>query len=428
MFYGLRTDHIPIEHLYDIPASRAYPLAPIVMFLGIVLNVISHVARDVPDFVLQTVAIIVRLSFETTPTPMTAVQQDVLDQLPPNLHSALRRFNLSARTITFAACPVCHALYRPTTPSVPGVSIYPNSCSSRPHPDSQVCDTVLLDDKTRKPVRPYVVQDFKDYSSGLLSQSENVRFINASCDDAMESIRQGKPAPDQVGGPLQGEFIKSFMIGDEQKEYFVDRGDEIRLPFAFHTDSFNVEGMSIRGASRSCTILSAACLALPPELRYKSENVYLAAIIPGPTEPHLTQMNHYIAPVIDMSVDAWVNGIHHSRTALHPQGCTSRSAVVVAVMDLVAARKTSQLASHSSHFFCHVCNCYHQSERSRCDFQNWTRHDVDERARGKMARRIQSQGTGEAFQGTWGEVVRALASSVLGPYPEIGSGPYALHL
>ncbi|KAI0634151.1 hypothetical protein C8Q77DRAFT_1173032 [Trametes polyzona] len=109
--------------------------------------------------------------------------------------------------------------------------------------------------------------------------------------------------------------------------------------------------------------------------------MYLAAIIPGPSEPHLTDLNHYIAPVIDMFVDAWDRGIHHSRTALHSDGRVSRSAIAAAVMDLVAARKTSQLASHSSHFFCHVCSCYHQSQRGRHDFETWTRRDVKEMRR-----------------------------------------------
>jgi hypothetical protein len=41
-----------------------------------------------------------------------------------------------------------------------------------------------------------------------------------------------------------------------------------------------------------------ACLNLPPSIRYKPENMYLAGIVPGPEEPKLEMLNHYQDPLI----------------------------------------------------------------------------------------------------------------------------------
>ena len=56
--------------------------------------------------------------------------------------------------------------------------------------------------------------------------------------------------------------------------------------------------MTVRGASTSSGIISMACLNLPLDVRYKPENMYLAGIIPGPKQPSLENLNHYIRPLI----------------------------------------------------------------------------------------------------------------------------------
>jgi hypothetical protein len=65
-----------------------------------------------------------------------------------------------------------------------------------------------------------------------------------------------------------------------------------------------------------------ACLNLPYTIRHKPENMYVAGIIPGPQEPTLTELNHYLKPVIDDFVTSWTEGIRYSHTALHPSGRT----------------------------------------------------------------------------------------------------------
>ena len=53
----------------------------------------------------------------------------------------------------------------------------------------------------------------------------------------------------------------------------------------------------------------------------------------------------------------------------------THSAIVVGAMDLLAARHLSQLASHSAHIYCTVCQCVHQTMLGRTDVENWLFHD-----------------------------------------------------
>ncbi|KAF8574710.1 hypothetical protein K439DRAFT_1649726 [Ramaria rubella] len=110
-----------------------------------------------------------------------------------------------------------------------------------------------------------------------------------------------------------------------------------------------------------------ACLNLPPEICYKPENMYIAGIINSPGEPHLTDLNHYMQPLVDDMELSWDRGVHFSKTAMFPTGRMTRSAIAAVVCDLPAARKAAQLSSHSSHFYCSIC---------RTDFDVWEQHDV----------------------------------------------------
>jgi hypothetical protein len=65
-------------------------------------------------------------------------------------------------------------------------------------------------------------------------------------------------------------------------------------------------------------------------------------------------------------------GIRFSQMANGPVGQLTRSAVVLVVCDLPAARHLACLAGVGSHWICSTCNCYHKSNYGRTDFHNWT--------------------------------------------------------
>ena len=109
---------------------------------------------------------------------------------------------------------------------------------------------------------------------------------------------------------------------------------------------------------------------------YKSKYMY-CPIIPDPKSPSLTDLNHYFKPLINDMVIAWEEEVQFSHTVLYPMGCLTWSAIIMAVNNLPAARHASGLAAATSHHYCSVCKCWHQSTLSQTDYECWEEHDND---------------------------------------------------
>lgn len=306
---------------------------------------------------------------------MNPLQNHTLNEIPQTITGALARYNLEGHATVYAVCPACHFTHEPFIKA--GNSTYPERCSNRPKPEEGPCNEPLLLEHCegdRKPIKPFVYHHFSDYLAGVLSQHEDA--MDKACDDCDYGH-----TPDYVKNIFDADFIRSFQ-GPLPNTLFVERpGTEGRYLFALNIDFFNVEGVRAGGASTSCGIISMACLNLPIEIRYEPENMYLVGIIPGPSEPPLTELNHYMRPLVTDMVGAWANGIRMSRTPKYPRGRNTRSAIALVANDLPAARKAAALASHGSHFYCTVCSCYHLSTRGCTNFNDWRVRDHEDMRR-----------------------------------------------
>jgi hypothetical protein len=124
-----------------------------------------------------------------------------------------------------------------------------------------------------------------------------------------------------------------------------------------------------------------SCLNLPVEIRCQAENMYPAGIVPSPTEPHLTDLNHYLRPLIDDMVVVWDNGIRFSKTPKYPDGRNCHGAIAAVVCDLPAAHKAAGMGGHNHQFYCSVCKCSGGRTRGRADYENWEMRDPEEMRR-----------------------------------------------
>jgi hypothetical protein len=330
------------------------------------------------NFILGVIHILLRTALHQPNGSLNNSHESVIGQIPKTIETALSRFNLDDRTTIYAVCPSCNYTFKPEFLHGSVIPRYPKSCTNKPRPDSDICNTNLLheSDTGIKPIKPYVYHHFFDYLAGLLSRKDLEEHMDHVCDDFTHS--DGQPPPEYVTTMFEADFVRSFL-GPDRRTLFVDRGDEGCFLFVVHVDFFANEGMTIRGASTSCGIISCACLNLPSEIRYKPEHMYIAGIF-GPKEPPLEQLNHYLRPLIDDMVIGWEKGVRFSRTALNSSGRVARTAVAISCNDLVAARKVSQLGAVTSHHYCTVCQCHHRSTLGRVDFthDDWNPPDNDE--------------------------------------------------
>ena len=114
--------------------------------------------------------------------------------------------------------------------------------------------------------------------------------MDCHCDDLMAFIRQNKQLPNYVSDVFDAKFIQTFK-GPEADRNFIDRpGHKGWYLFALNVNFFASEGMTLHSTNASSGVISAACLNLPANICYKHEYMYLSTVIPGPNEPHLTEL------------------------------------------------------------------------------------------------------------------------------------------
>jgi hypothetical protein len=125
--------------------------------------------------------------------------------------------------------------------------------------------------------------------------------------------------------------------------------------FSFNMDGFNPFQLKQGGQSASVTGLYMVCLNLPPEICFKPENMFLAGIVPGPHEPSMEKINHFLAPLVDDLLDSYINGVYYTCTWKYPNGRRTRSALTLIICDLPAACQALGFAGPQSTNFCSYC-------------------------------------------------------------------------
>jgi hypothetical protein len=351
------------------------------MFVGVVCTVLGGLSQAWGGVILGFVATIIRTAFQFCNYEGPSAEY-LCSQIPATIATAMARFPLNSHTVTYAVCPSCHSTYKPEKHS--SGSPYPMNCTYMFHPGSPVCGSQLceMSDNGRiTPIKKFVYHDFHDYLAGLLARPDYEKEMDSICDDTAAKVRESNDMdtddtdPILATNPFDGTFIQNFW-GPSGKTLFIERpGSEGRFLFSLNVDFFNPDTLKEHGSSQSCGVISMACLNLPLEIRHNTENIYVAGIIPGLQEPSLSEINHYLRPLLDDMLLSWERGVKLSWTALHQAGQTTRSALAIAVCDLPAARRTSGMASQSSFHYCSVCECCHSATLGRHDPENWTPRD-----------------------------------------------------
>jgi hypothetical protein len=266
------------------------------------------VSRSSCDLIMKIISIVLFLAFRRSDNGLNSSNTNILKQVPMTAESAKAKFHLTGKTVPYAVCS-CHCTYPPTYAPGSTTPIYPEQCTHHPTLTTECGEALLVgDDGNFRPRKTFLYHDFKDYLSSLLSRRDIEATMDQACDDLMDSI--DSPQPSFIKTPFEAQYLCQFD-GPQPGSLFVDRGEEGCYVFALHVDFFNPEGLNIHGASTSCGIISMACLNLPADIRYKPENMYVAGIIPGPKQPSLENLNHYIRLLINDLVDAWQRGVVH---------------------------------------------------------------------------------------------------------------------
>jgi len=168
------------------------------------------------------------------------------------------------------------------------------------------------------------------------------RDVSPSPDGTMHDIWDA-PGLYEIPGPNGHPFIHRYP------------DNEGRYLFSFNMDGFNPFQLKQAGRSASVMGLYMVCLNLPPEVRFKSKNMFLAGIIPGPKEPSTAEINSFLRPLVDDLLESYETGVYYNRTWKYPSGRKTRSALALIICDLPAARQALGFTGPQSTNFCSYC-------------------------------------------------------------------------
>lgn len=359
-----------IGHYFESRLEEKDPITLLAAFIIIVLNVLGGLAREWASTALKLQLELLTSAFRGRRGDISANNQDLLNSFPRDIRTARKIFDLEATTKAYASCPGCSALY-----PVAEAEQLPAHCSQRRYPNAKPCGAMLtklvVQDRNgerkmmRAPIQPFLIQDFDAFKASFLSRPGMEAILDRGTlfndTNDMWDIKDGVGVKEMLGP--DGE---PFFDGLKRKE--------LRLLWSLSVDWFNPRGNKAAGKSVSTGSVVMACLNLPPSLRYKAENLFLAAVMPK--EPSVEEIGNYMEPLVEMLDKSWKNGTKFNQTESSEYGRTERSMLAVIVADMPAGRKINGVAAHSAkEFMCPFCGL------GRADINNLNRATWPRRSR-----------------------------------------------
>ncbi len=123
--------------------------------------------------------------------------------------------------------------------------------------------------------------------------------------------------------------------------------------------------------------LYMVCLNLPLEVRFKSENMFLAGIIPGPKEPSMDEINNFLQPLVGDLLESYETRVYYTCTWKYPNGRKMRSALALIICDLPAARQVFGFTGPQLTNFCSYCKLQ-LKDINNLDVGSWEPHSCEE--------------------------------------------------
>lgn len=360
---------------------------------AIILHQLSNLPREPTNFLLAALQIVVTSSCcQVVEALGTEYNRDVikskvlnilqLNKWPTDIRTASQAIHLDPDLLLYANCTECCALY-----PLDSHGQYPQLCTHRETQGSEPCGNHLTavsnEDGPPRVIKLFGYQSMKAWLGRLLSRPDIEKVIAETTSQRRQPVfsRITKLwAPGPIKDIWDADVFRNFK-GPDGRQWLDAPPTEARLIFSLFVDWFNPFGNKAAGKSASVGAIYMVCMNLPIQLRYRTENVYLVGVIPGPHEPSIHHINHFLRPLIDELLSFWHTGIFFSRTADYLCGRLVRAAVIPLICDLPALRKIGGFA----HFSSSEGACSHcllsKDELDNFDIKSFRRRDWAEHIR-----------------------------------------------
>ena len=322
-----KQDELTVYRLDEPPApqqtrlSDQIPRPLVFVFAFLVLFQLHHISER---------AALVLVSF------VTILVQSLTDVIPPipetigQLKAWIGFDSLTEGLRMHSACQECHAIY-----PIPG----PNTCTQtnfRTTCGAQLLKTRLNGQRSQTPIKQYAYLPLEESLKRLFRRQ-----------DFESKIEEWRAVQYEIGTFTDVyDGMRWRALRDSNRVPFVNAPRSLML-------TLNVDWFSPFEGTYSLGAIYLIVNNLPRAERYKTENVILVGVMPGPKEPSTYEMNHYLQPLVNDLLRLF-NGVSMT-THQHPNGTTVRAALFNIACDIPASRKVSGFTGHSSTRACNKC-------------------------------------------------------------------------
>ncbi|KAG9099708.1 hypothetical protein FRC06_004926 [Ceratobasidium sp. 370] len=345
---SIGTHHDGLRRIHSASTNSERYVSPVVFAVVVLISIIHcmmGVARDHCNFILQCLRFILGLVAKMQDSQHAHIfASNHIDPIPATLPTALQYIGLQDDLDSYVVCPACDTLYKEDdTTDIPERCSYVNL-------DGAVCGAELFalqyrgNHTWKTPLRRFSHQPLESWLSRFLNRPDIEEMLEGTCPLNQE------PCYNIWGA----EYLSNFP-GNGQPSFFQCSSDELRLAFLVYHDFFNPYTNKIAGKQRSIGLIMMVCLNLPPDVRYDMKNIYVTAMLPGPREPTLDNINKYLRPIVDNFSEHYDPGVYISKTHKYPRGRKVRCAPPITSMDVGACRAFAGIGSHSHKCFCSFC-------------------------------------------------------------------------
>ena len=182
-------------------------------------------------------------------------------------------------------------------------------------------------------------------------------------EDAIELHMRSGLLKEELMDIISSPTLQGFT--DHTGHHFIrTQGNEICLVWVLSANWYNPCGNKASGQVVSTRAIAMVCLSLPSSLRTLEENIYLSGLIPGPQEPSVNAINHFLVPLFNNLNVSYKQRVHYSQTHYYPSGYTFQSTIIPVIADTMASKKITDNCTHSAVYFCFHCRLHQDCVRN----------------------------------------------------------------
>lgn len=304
--------------------------------------------------VLPWLELLINLSRSPVATDQRGDNQEPA-HLYSNVRSILDVFSFQAESIRYVCCPNCFKLYPTNSIDSDHCPRIPDICGYQCTPSSPPCSArlsrarFLYGREVKAFIKEFYYYSLKDWVADMLHRPGMENTLEGQIADLRDSDLEGN-----MDDIFDGSALRNLK-DNVGRPFLRTCGSELRMLFGLSVDAYNPLHNKQAGKKVSSTAISLVCYNLPKGQRLLVHNVHVLAIIPGPHEPSLSEINHLLVPVVDEFQEFWDPGVWYSSTPNYRHGRLVRCALGPLIVDLKAARQVAGCASHSANQFCMYC-------------------------------------------------------------------------